>query len=243
MNRPITYSHMVSDKGDKAICKGLQGWEAGWRGEGWKVGPRAVHRLDCEELCNTGIQKWGKAEQQGEERNKASMQRSEKKRGEEGHEIKQLDSSDTRWAVRSQTGQSKWHENHREPGSGMDGKGHWIFMLPATKVHQVLRSMAGCTLTLRLFSVRFHQGALHPSLSLTAQLPEEAPPSPFTRSLTPRFYFCPLISSNTAFTKVTGPPSDKHSADFLALILPSLFFLNSYHTLNFPSLMHPHLLF
>lgn len=65
----------------------------------------------------------------------------------------------------------------------------------------------------------------------------------FYSLLNPQILLLPLTSSNTAFTKVTRPPSDKHSADFLALILPSLFFLNSYHTLNFPSLMHPHLLF
>lgn len=183
------------------------GWGAGKSGEageGWKVRTRVVHRQQCEELCYTQ-----------EFRNGGRLNRGKKQGGHRANDLRRKEGR----RLWNKVARLQWHKVSSEEADRTKqmawkpqetwlrhGKGHWIFMLPATKVNQVLRSTAGGTLTLRLFSLRFHQGAPHPSLALTAQLAEDAPPSPFTHSLIPRFYFCPLTSSNTAFTKVTRPP-------------------------------------
>lgn len=70
----------------------------GEAGEGWKVRTWVVHRQHCEELCYTEeFRNGGRLNNRvRKETRRPPCKRLEKKRGEEGREIKWLDSSDTK---------------------------------------------------------------------------------------------------------------------------------------------------
>lgn len=166
---------MVSDRGDKAIWMGLRSWKVGWSRGGMEGWTRAVHRQQCEELCycrNSEMgEGWTEERKQGSQSWQTTLRRKEGRRlwnkvaRLQWHKVSSGEADRTKQMAWKTTGNLA---QGRDTGFSCSLQNCWV--------NQVLRSTAGGTLSLRLFSLRFHQGAPHPLLP--SQLSLQKMPSP-----------------------------------------------------------------